>query len=66
MEVDVIEKIIPIELKLILALDFCKRSLEVVHVIEQKGIQENDPADNIEILKFNSLDKIEQIFFKFD
>lgn len=61
-EVEVIEKIAPRELKLILALDFCKKRLGV-HVIEEKGTKERGHADNMKIPKFNSLDKIENFFF---
>ena len=56
-KVDIIEQIAPRELKLKLALDFCKRHLNPIHVIENKV-----PEDVMKIPKFNCSNKCRQFF----
>ena len=64
-EVEVVEKIAPREVKLSLALDFARRRLEG-QIIKEKGfeeiIEEKDVEENIEILEFNSLDETGRLF----
>ena len=60
-EVEVVEKNSPRELKLCLALASVRRCLEG-HMIKEKGFVDNDLEKNIKIPKFNSLDEIGRFF----